>query len=176
MKKREERIGFEIRRLDHMLARNVQARVKAAGLDEVTLMHGWIIRSLYEKRDEDIFQKDIEQHFSIGRSTVTNIIQLMEKKGFVLRESVEHDARLKKVVLTEKGVLSHEMIENLIENLDMSLVEGITDEELSVFYSVVKQLTENLSRQDRSNAVNTGIEKTHTGNREEEVNDPDYIA
>ena len=26
MKKREERIGFEIRRLDHMLARNVQAR------------------------------------------------------------------------------------------------------------------------------------------------------
>ena len=39
MKKREERIGFEIRRLDHMLARNVQARVKAAGLDEVTLMH-----------------------------------------------------------------------------------------------------------------------------------------
>ena len=40
MKKREERIGFEIRRLDHMLARNVQARVKAAGLDEVTLMHG----------------------------------------------------------------------------------------------------------------------------------------
>ena len=89
---------------------------------------------------------------------------------------MEHDARLKKVVLTEKGVLSHEMIENLIENLDMSLVEGITDEELSVFYSVVKQLTENLSRQDRSNAVNTGIEKTHTGNREEEVNDPDYIA
>ena len=114
MKKREERIGFEIRRLDHMLARNIQACVKSAGLDEVTLMHGWIIRYLYEKRDEDIFQKDIEQHFSIGRSTVTNIIQLMEKKGFVLRESVEHDARLKKVVLTEKGVLSHEMIENLI--------------------------------------------------------------
>lgn len=207
MRKREERIGLEIRRLDHMLARTLQARVKSAGLDEVTLMHGWIIRYLYENRDEDIFQKDIEQHFSIGRSTVTNIIQLMEKKGFVLRESVEHDARLKKVVLTKKGVLSHEMIENLIENLDMSLVEGITDEELSVFYSVVKQLTENLSRQDgnvkalggetdaagnradigeeenlpeehtdRSNAVNTGTEKTHTGNREEEVNDPDYIA
>ena len=147
MKKREERIGFEIRRLDHMLARNVQARVKAAGLDEVTLMHGWIIRYLYEKRDEDIFQKDIEQHFSIGRSTVTNIIQLMEKKGFVLRESVEHDARLKKVILTEKGIRSHEMIERLIENLDTSLVEGITDEELSVFYTVVKKLSENLTKQ-----------------------------
>lgn len=148
MRKREERIGLEIRRLDHMLARTLQARVKSAGLDEVTLMHGWIIRYLYANRDKDIFQKDMEQHFSIGRSTVTNIIQLMEKKGFVLRESVEHDARLKKVVLTEKGVQSHEMLENLIENLDMSLVEGITDDEISVFYSVVEKLTENLTKQE----------------------------
>ncbi len=179
MKKREERIGFEIRRLDHMLARTLQARVKSAGIDEVTLMHGWIIRYLYENRDEDIFQKDIEQHFSIGRSTVTNIIQLMEKKGFVLRESVEHDARLKKVVLTEKGVQSHEMLENLIENLDMSLAKGITDEELSVFYSVVGKLTENLSKQDanmnviRESADDAGNKEG--SNREEEINDPDFI-
>ena len=83
MRKREERIGFEIRRLDHMLARNLQARVKAAGIDEVTLMHGWIIRYLYMNRERDVFQRDIEQYFSIGRSTVTNIIQLMEKKGFI---------------------------------------------------------------------------------------------
>ena len=42
------------------------------------------------------FQKDIEQRFAVGRSTVTNLIQLMEKKGFVKRESVKQDARLKK--------------------------------------------------------------------------------
>ena len=102
MKRREEKIGFEIRRLDHMLGRNMQAHVRAAGIDEVTLMHGWIIRYLYTNQDKDVFQKDIEQYFSIGRSTVTNIIQLMERKGYIARESVEHDARLKKVVLTEK--------------------------------------------------------------------------
>ena len=123
MRKREERIGFEIRRLDHMLARSLQARVKAAGIDEVTLMHGWIIRYLYTNRDKDVFQKDMEQYFSIGRSTVTNIIQLMEKKGFIVRQSVEYDARLKKVVLTEKGVRNHEMLENLIDHLDTSLVD-----------------------------------------------------
>ena len=104
MKRREEKIGFEIRRLDHMLGRNMQAHVRAAGIDEVTLMHGWIIRYLYTNQDKDVFQKDIEQYFSIGRSTVTNIIQLMERKGYIARESVEHDARLKKVVLTEKGI------------------------------------------------------------------------
>lgn len=56
MKRREEKIGFEIRRLDHMLGRNMQAHVRAAGIDEVTLMHGWIIRYLYTNQDKDVFQ------------------------------------------------------------------------------------------------------------------------
>lgn len=167
MRKREERIGFEIRRLDHMLTRNLQARVKAAGIDEVTLMHGWIIRYLYTNRDKDVFQKDMEQYFSIGRSTVTNIIQLMEKKGFIVRLSVEYDARLKKVVLTEKGVRNHEMLENLIDHLDTRLVEGITDEELSVFYSVIEKLTGNLKSQSIKECANGG---------KEEIDDPNFIA
>ena len=79
----------------------------------MTMMHGWIIRYLYENREQDIFQKDIEQRFAVGRSTVTNLIQLMEKKGFVKRESVKQDARLKKVILTEKGIASQESFEDI---------------------------------------------------------------
>ena len=163
MKRREERIGFEIRRLDHMLGRNMQAHVRAAGIDEVTLMHGWIIRYLYTNQDKDVFQKDIEQYFSIGRSTVTNIIQLMERKGYIARESVEHDARLKKVVLTEKGIRNQEMLEDLVESLDTRLVDGITDEELSVFYSVIEKLKRNLTKQICSDG------------RKEEFDDPNFI-
>ena len=163
MKRREEKIGFEIRRLDHMLGRNMQAHVRAAGIDEVTLMHGWIIRYLYTNQDKDVFQKDIEQYFSIGRSTVTNIIQLMERKGYIARESVEHDARLKKVVLTEKGIRNQEMLEDLVESLDTRLVDGITDEELSVFYSVSEKLKMNLTKQICSDG------------RKEEFDDPNFI-
>ena len=163
MKRREEKIGFEIRRLDHMLGRNMQAHVRAAGIDEVTLMHGWIIRYLYTNQDKDVFQKDIEQYFSIGRSTVTNIIQLMERKGYIARESVEHDARLKKVVLTEKGIRNQEMREDLVESLDTRLVDGITDEELYVFYSVIEKLKRNLTKQICSDG------------RKEEFDDPNFI-
>ena len=163
MKRREEKIGFEIRRLDHMLGRNMQAHVRAAGIDEVTLMHGWIIRYLYTNQDKDVFQKDIEQYFSIGRSTVTNIIQLMERKGYIARESVEHDARLKKVVLTEKGIRNQEMLEDLVESLDTRLVDGITDEELYVFYSVIEKSKRNLTKQICSDG------------RKEEFDDPNFI-
>ena len=57
---------------------------------------------LYRHREEQVFQRDIEREFSITRSTVTNILQLMERKGYIERRSVPQDARLKKLVLTEE--------------------------------------------------------------------------
>ena len=89
MKEEDRKIGPEIHCTDLKLSRNLSAHVRKSGVDEVTMMHGWIIRYLYENREQDIFQKDIEQRFAVGRSTVTNLIQLMEKKGFVKRESVK---------------------------------------------------------------------------------------
>ena len=146
VKKRERKIGPEIHCTDLKLSRNLSAHVRKAGIDEVTMMHGWIIRYLYENRDRDIFQKDIEQQFSVGRSTVTNLIQLMEKKGFVKRESVKQDARLKKVILTDKGADSQEAFEDVVEHIEEELSEGIPVEELHIFYKVLDQINQNVKK------------------------------
>ena len=144
MEEKDRKIGPEIHSMDLKLSRNLSAHVRKSGVDEViTMMHGWIIRYLYENRDRDIFQKDIEQRFSVGRSTVTNLLQLMEKKGFVKRESVKQDARLKKVVLTEKGIASQESFEEIVEHIEEELSEGISAEDLHTFYKVLDQIREN---------------------------------
>ncbi len=140
-------VGSEIHMLNHMIKRNLICHVNATSIDEITLMHGWIMRYLYENRDHDIFQKDIEKTFSIGRSTVTNIIQILEKKGYVRREFVEHDARLKKVTLSEKGVQNHEKMEELIAKLDAVIEEGLSKEELELFFHVAEKIRENLIKQ-----------------------------
>ena len=107
-------------------------------------------------QNHDVFQKDIEKFFSIGRSTVTNIIQLMERNGYIARESVPGDARLKKVRLTNKGITSHEMLEALINRLDGELVQGITEEELDTFYTVMNKIKGNLKA-----VWNAGEEDAH---------------
>ena len=163
MKREEKRVGPEIHRLDRRLSRNLSAHVREEGLDEITMMHGWIIRYLYHNRDKDIFQKDIEQAFSVGRSTVTNILQLMEKKGFVRRESVESDARLKKVLLTEKGAEAQETIEKIVDHIEEEMSDGITEEELKFFYKIIHKISENVEKY----AIN--------GSREEVTDDPDNI-
>lgn len=146
---KEKRVAPEIRRLDHLMARNMEAHAKEYCVDEVTMMHGWIIRYLHEQQGKDVFQKDVEKTFGIGRSTVTNIIQLMEKKGYLQREAVEHDARLKKLVLTEKGRFHHEQMEHLVDQLSRDTAEGITDEELDVFFHVLHKLEVNILQQKR---------------------------
>lgn len=143
------RVGFEIRRLDHTISKAIEARVKEEGIDEITLMNGWIMRYLYENRKKDIFQKDIEKFFSIGRSTVTNIIQILEKKGYVRRESVEYDARLKKVILTEQGIENHEKIEAIIGCTNQRMIQGIKEEELKVFLRVANQIRENVEKEKK---------------------------
>ena len=142
-----DQVGFEIQRTGHMMSRRLEARVKAVGVDEVTLTHGWIIRFLYENRAKEIFQKDIEKYFLVGRSTVTNSIQLMEKKGLVRREFVECDARLKKVLLTEKGIRAHETIEAMIAELNCGLLDGIDEKDAETFLRVIRRIKENIGQQ-----------------------------
>ena len=139
-------IGFELRTVNNMLHRQIIASENIKRVDELTGATGWLIGYLVHNRDRDIFQKDIEQRFAVGRSTVTNLIQLMEKKGFVKRESVKQDARLKKVILTEKGIASQESFEDIVEHIEEELSEGISEEELHIFYKVLDRINQNVKK------------------------------
>ena len=59
---------------------------------------------LYFSQQGDVYQKDIESFFKLRRSTVSSQLDTLEKKGLIQRVPVSHDARLKKLVLTEEGL------------------------------------------------------------------------
>lgn len=141
----DNKVGFVIHKLDVGMKRILDAKMRAVGYDEVTLMHGWILKYLYDNRDREVYQKDIEKQFSVGRSTVTMVIKMMEKRELVCRESVRHDARLKKVVLTPKGYCHHEQVEQHLTEIHKGIMEGITDEEKKLFLHIVKKMEQNLA-------------------------------
>lgn len=144
MSEMDNKVGFMIHKLDMGVKKVLEAKLEAAGYDEVTLMHGWILKYIYDNRDREVFQRDIEKQFSIGRSTVTTIIQLMEKRDLIRRESVEQDARLKKVLLTEKGFKHHDVVEESLYSIHGQIMTNITDEEKSIFLDIVQRMDENL--------------------------------
>ena len=141
--KNQRQLGFEIRTLNNCVKRFFQA-TKPPELQQSTGVHGWAIKYFYENRNKDIFQRDFEERFSIRRSTATNMLKLMEKNGIITRESVDYDARLKKIVLTEKAVAIHKKAVKNIEIIESTLKNGITDEELASFYKVADKIKLNL--------------------------------
>ena len=101
-------IPAQMRRVNNLIFRKINQFHRENGVENVTPMHDWIMSYLFWHKDEPVYQRDIEREFSITRSTVTNILQLMERKGYIQRQSVPQDARLKQLVLTEEGVRFHE--------------------------------------------------------------------
>lgn len=140
----KEHLGFDIRTLSLLIKRFIDDNGNKQYVDNLTGMHGWVIGYLYENRDRDIYQRDLESQFSIRRSTATGILQLMEKNDLIHRVSVESDARLKKLVLTEKALDLHKMVEADRERTEEKLIQGIDKEELEVFRRVLKKMIQNM--------------------------------
>ncbi|MGN9020135.1 MarR family winged helix-turn-helix transcriptional regulator [Lachnospiraceae bacterium HCP1S3_C3] len=145
-------IGCQVKTLNNMITKKIIAYSSESELDEVTVMHGWILGYLYDNRDEEIFQKDIEKEFEINKSTVTCIIKLMEKKGYIQRQSVEYDGRLKRIRLTDKGEKSHIEALKSIKKVEGILRQNIPDEELDSFFNTINKLKSNLSKEMVNNA------------------------
>ena len=145
-------IAPQVHKMDRSISKLLEARVKAEGLDEGTVMHAWIMGFLYAQQDGEIYQKARELYFGICRSGVTNIIQALEKKGLVYRASVASDARLKKVMLTEAGRESHEKLGEIFKRMDAELEEGITEEELQAFLRVTHKVHLNLRKMRGENS------------------------
>lgn len=140
----EFRIGLQIKSLSNMIKKRIDYLSRETG---VTGFQGYLLGYLIEEsRQRDVFQRDVEKHMEISRASVTSVLQLLEKNGFILRESVKDDARLKKIVVTEKGHRTNEQIHIMLDQLEESLGEGISEEEMQTFISVVQHIKNNLER------------------------------
>lgn len=96
--------------------------------------------------EQDIFQKDIEEEFGVRPSSVTGLLQALERQGFIRRDSVSSDARLKKIVLTEKARKLQKKITDIHHELLRRLQGPLSDEELQSFIQICKGLSERASQ------------------------------
>ncbi len=118
------------------------------GLDDVTITHGRILGFLSRAEGRDVFQKDIENEFHINRSTVTSIMQVMEKNGLIERCMVPRDNRLRQVLLTEKGREMHQKTVSLIDETERQMLAGIPEAEIKAFFETVYKIERNLIKED----------------------------
>ena len=103
---------------------------------------GDIVRG--NRSGRDVYQRDIEQWFNIRRSSVTATgCRGWTQDGFITRCAVEKDARLKRLVATDKGRACHEQIEACIAKFEDDLQAGIDPQQAAAARAVLELTLKN---------------------------------
>ncbi len=141
---KERKIPFEIKMLDNMIDRKICKSVEKMSL---THAQARILRFLFTNKDKTIYQGDIEKEVGVRRSTISGILNTMEKNGLIIRKSSIYDARKKEIALTSNSLNKHKEIERKIADFESVLLKGITDEEKEAFFKTIDKLKENLKQE-----------------------------
>ena len=131
------KLGLDISKINHIISRKMDASVIKVIDDNLTVSQAYVIDFIsMEGKDRDIFQKDLEKQLDLKRSSIRLMLNNMEKNKLIERVVVSEDARLKKIVLTEKAIKLNEKISCAIDLIENKLAEDFTMEEAKIFYKV----------------------------------------
>ena len=136
----------DIGRSIHILSRQIKRKVdEAVSKYNVTAVQCSFIEFINRNRKEgNVYAKDIESRFNMRRATVAEILSLMEKNGLIERKSMSEDARLKEITLTKKSTETINSVEREVKKVEKDLKKDLTEEELQNFMNILEKMSKNL--------------------------------
>ncbi|MFK7950575.1 MAG: MarR family winged helix-turn-helix transcriptional regulator [Saprospiraceae bacterium] len=132
--------GFPIDRAIKMIRSKYNSAFRQLGFD-ITTEQWVLIEKLYHQNGQS--QSNLAEGSYKNAPTVSRIIDLLVKKGFVERQRFENDRRRYKIFLTESGSEVVETCYPKILELRESGWQGLTDEDYENFMKIINQITEN---------------------------------
>lgn len=132
-------LGRELQKVSNQIRRHMDSILKQF---DITSVQGMIIHYVYDhSQGTDVFQKDLEKAFDLRSSTLTGILQLMESRELIRRVSVAADARLKKIVLTEKSVHIQKQIFTAIRQNEAAFRSCLDPQEIDLFFDLLGRIS-----------------------------------
>ncbi|MDO4261410.1 MAG: helix-turn-helix domain-containing protein [Eubacteriales bacterium] len=95
-------------------------------------------------KEKPVFQRELEAEMKIRRSSVTSVVQLLEKKGLLERRSARADARQKELVLTQTGIEVQRKVIGRMDDMEQRLNGCLTEEEKEWWFRCAAKLERGL--------------------------------
>ncbi len=130
-----------INNLVHQELNNAKGRPPHPG----TMMQKLFLGYLDAHRDRDVYQKDLEATFHIRRSTASGILQIMVRDGLLVREPVEGDARLKRLVLTPIAQEQLSQMQQDLLRVENKATAALTKQELETLFTLLDKVRGSLA-------------------------------
>ena len=95
-----ESLGLEIRVVSNLIYNKMNQLAMES--ENLTVHQCLILQYLSQNSEKEIVQKDIENLFSIKRSTANQMLRTLAERGYILRTVSPEDSRRNILTATEK--------------------------------------------------------------------------
>lgn len=105
-----------------------------------------IMTYLYNHQDQEVYLKDIVAALKLQKSSITERLDIMEGNGLIIRVEDENDRRRKRVMFAPEVEERNQIFNDNLNSLNKKIIEGISQEKISIFLEVLDLMSENLER------------------------------
>lgn len=85
-------------------------------------------------------QKDLESDMRLVSSSITNLVQGLERKGLIFRTGSATDGRAKELHVAEKGWKVREELGMHRTDWQLALTKSLTDQELALIVQLLRKM------------------------------------
>ena len=139
-------LGFELRTIHNLTKEIVRKSHPITDKPPLTQLQAGIMGYLFRNQEKSICQKHIEEKFNISGATVSNTLQVMEKNGLIIRSSMDEDARLKRITMTQNALQDHMLVEEHMQMMERKMLEGMSDTEQEELFRLLAVVRDNMER------------------------------
>jgi MarR family transcriptional regulator, organic hydroperoxide resistance regulator len=138
-KKREG--GYLISQIHQLSGRIFSRKLKDYEID-INHAQGRIIFALWKK--DQIPINDLSKETSLSKSTLTTMLERLEKSGHIIRKQSETDKRITMVCLTPKSSSLRSDYQKVSVEMTNLFYKDFTEEEIAQFELLLKKILKNL--------------------------------
>ncbi|MGA2408719.1 MAG: MarR family winged helix-turn-helix transcriptional regulator [Bacteroidales bacterium] len=139
--------GFLISQI-HQLSGRIFSKMLRDYQIDINHAQGRIIFALW--KNDQIPINDLAKETSLSKSTLTTMLERLEKSGHIVRKPSETDKRVTIVCLTQKSSYLRNDYQKISSDATDLFYKGFTDDEILHFESSLKKILKNLKQKDNS--------------------------
>jgi len=142
--------GFLVSKI-HRLSGRLFARMLREDGIELNPAQGRILFVLWQ--DDGVPIRELAKRTSLGKSTLTSLLDRLEEAGHVVRERSEADRRIVLVKRTDKDRAAEAAYKHVSKAMADVYYRGLSEAEIAAFERTLERILENLAAAERAREV-----------------------
>jgi len=140
----QRRGGFLIAKIHQVSGRIFAKILKKAGISQINPAQGRILFALWKK--DEIPITELARKTLLSKSTLTSMLDRLEKAGFIIRVPSKKDRRTILIKRTEKDKRLESIYVQVSDEMTNLFYNGFTSEEIDAFEEYLKRILANLTK------------------------------